>query len=87
MGKRTSKQLFQQYIGGKVILIISGPTNELANLEFDTMIEFQDYTKLDSSGTRYTEFLDKKEKRNVYNYLLKRVKENKNFKLEINNKL
>ena len=85
--KRTSKQLFHQYIGGKVIMIISGPTNELAELEFNTMIKFQDFTKLDETGTRYTEFIDKKERKNIYNYLLSEVDKNKNLKLEILNNI
>lgn len=81
--RRTTKQI----LGGTVILIISGPTSELADLEFDTMIKFQDYTRLDSTGTRFTEFLELSQKRNVYNYLLQRVKENKNFKIEVHNSL
>lgn len=85
--RRTSRELFHTYLGGKVILIISGPTSELADLEFDTMIEFQKYTKLDPTNTRYTEFLDKREKRKVYDFLLKSVQQNPNLKLEIKNSL
>lgn len=77
--RRTSKQI----IGGRVILIISGPTDNLADLEFDTLIEFQDYTQLDSTGTRYTEFLDKDVAEDVYDYLLTKVKEDPKLKLEI----
>jgi len=79
--RRTQKQI----LGGKVLLIISGPTYELADLEFDTFIKFQKYTQLDESGTRYTEFMDKKEKRQVYNFLLQKTKENKNLNLEVKN--
>ena len=79
--RRTQKQI----IGGKVILIISGPTNDLADLEFDTFVKFQKYTKLDSNGIRYTEFLDKRVKRDVYKFLVERVNENKNLKFEVKN--
>lgn len=81
--RRTEKQI----IGGRVILIISGPTSELADLEFDTLIEYQDYTQLDETGTRYTEFLDKSVKKQVYDFLMKRIKENHNLKIEVKNNL
>ena len=79
--RRTQKQI----IGGRVVLIISGPTNDLADLEFDTFIKFQKYTKLDESGRRYTEFLDRGVRRQVYNFLLEQVKLNRNLKLEVKN--
>ena len=79
--RRTQKQI----IGGKVILIISGPTNDLADLEFDTFVKFQKYTKLDENGIRYTEFLDRRVRRDVYKFLIERVNENKNLKFEVKN--
>lgn len=72
-------------LGGKVIAIISGPTNDLADLEFDTFIRFQKYTKLSQDKTKYTEFMEKRVKNDVYNFLKKRVQENKNLKFEISN--
>lgn len=72
-------------LGGRVIAIISGPTNDLADLEFDTFIKFQKYTKLSQDKTRYTEFMEKRVKNDVYNFLKKRVQENKNLKFEISN--
>lgn len=81
--RRTTKQI----LGGRVVLIISGPTDDLADLEFDTMINFQDYTKLDSTGTRYTEFLDLSIKKKVYDFLLDKVKLNKKFNIEVKNPL
>lgn len=72
-------------LGGKVIAIILGPTNDLADLEFDTFIKFQKYTKLSQDKTRYTEFMEKRVKNDVYNFLKKRVQENKNLKFEISN--
>lgn len=72
-------------LGGKVIAIISGPTNDLADLEFDTFIKFQKYTKLSQDKTKYTEFMEKRIKNDVYNFLKKRVQENKNLKFEISN--
>lgn len=72
-------------LGGKVIAIISGPTNDLADLEFDTFIKFQKYTKLSQDKTKYTEFMEKRVKNDVYNFLKKRVQENKNLKFEISN--
>lgn len=85
--RRTNRELFHTYLGGRVIMIISGPTNDLADLEFDTMIKFQKYTQLDATKTRYTEFLDKREKRQVYDFLQEKLHENPNLKIEIENSL
>jgi len=85
--KEWHRRLDREITGGRVILIISGPTDDLADLEFDTFIEFKDYTKLDESGTRYTEFLDKKVKKQIYEYLLKKVRENKKLKIDVKNYL
>ena len=81
--RRTTKQI----LGGQVIAIISGPTNDLADLEFDTFIKFQKYTQLDSTGTRYTEFMDLRAKKYVYDYLKQRVKDNPKLKFEIQNNI
>ena len=83
--RRINQQLPKQILGGKVIAIISGPTNDLADLEFDTFVKFQKYTKLDSTGTRYTEFLEKRKKPEIYKFLKESVKNNKNLKFEIQN--
>ena len=87
--RRTGYQLTHTYhiLGGKVLMIISGPTSDLADLEFDTFIKFQEYTQLSQDGTRYTEFMDIKAMRKVYEFLKKRVSENKNLKFEILNQL
>lgn len=85
--KEWHRRLDKEITGGRVILIISGPTDDLADLEFDTFIEFQDYTQLDETGTRYTEFLDKKVKRKVYDFLLKKVKENRKLRIDVKNYL
>jgi len=81
--RRTTKQI----LGGKVSLIISGPTNDLADLEFNTLVHFQDYTRLDESGTRYTEFLDLIVKRDVYKFLKDAVKNDKSLQIEVDNGL
>jgi len=81
--RRTTKQI----LGGQVIAIISGPTNDLADLEFNTFIKFQKYTQLDSTKTRYTEFMDLKAKRYVYDYLKQEVKKNPKLKFEIQNNI
>lgn len=81
--RRTTKQI----MGGRVVLIISGPTDNLADLEFDTLIEFQDYTKLTPDGKRYTEFLDLSVKEDVHEYLLERVLQDPALKIEIQNPL
>lgn len=60
--RRTTKQI----LGGRVIAIISGPTNDLADLEFDTFMKFMKYTQLNKEGTRYTEFMDKRCRKQVY---------------------
>ena len=75
-------------LGGKVIMIISGPTSLLADLEFDTFIKFKKYTQLSQDGTRYTEFMDKKIRNEVYKFLNDEVnKSNKKLKILINNKI
>ena len=81
--RRVEKQLPKQILGGAVIMIISGPTKDLADLEFNTMIKFQKYTKLNSEGTRYTEWLEKSQKRNIYNFLVSEVTKNPKLKFEI----
>lgn len=87
--RRINTQLMNQFqiLGGKVVAIISGPTNELADLEFDTFIKFQKYTKLSKDETRYTEFLDLKVKKQVYDFLKHRVSENKDLEFLIQNSL
>ena len=83
--RRVNKQLPKQILGGKVIAIISGPTNILADLEFNTMIKFQKYTKLNTDGTRYTEFIEKSQKNNVYRFLKDEVQKDTRLKFEIQN--
>lgn len=68
------------YLGGKILNVISGPTEDLADLEFDIFIKFMEYTQLNSSGTRYTEFMDKNIKNKVKKFLDDRVKNNSRLK-------
>ena len=77
--RRTSREI----LGGKVICIISGETLKLGQLEYDVFMEFIDYTLLNEEGTRYTEFMDKKVKRRVWNFIKKRVDEDPDLKFEI----
>lgn len=77
--RRTTKQI----LGGKTLMIISGPTIDLADLEFDVFVEFQEYTQLNQDGTRYTEFLDKKVKWKVYKYIENYVSKNPKLKYEV----
>lgn len=77
--RRTTKQI----LGGKVLAIVSGPTNDLADLEFDIMIKFQAFTQLDATGTRYTEFIDKSKKIEVSKFIRDAVKRNPALKYEI----
>ena len=79
--RRTTKQI----LGGNVVKIISGPTDDLADLEFDTFMKFKDYTQLDPTKTRYTEYLDKRIKLQVSKYLEEAVKKNPKLKFEVNN--
>lgn len=72
------------YLGGCIICVVSGLTEELADLEFDIFIEFMKYTKLNSEGTRYTEFMDKKIKLKVYNFIKSRVSSSNSMKFVIN---
>lgn len=87
--RRIEYQLVHQFqiLGGKVIAIISGPTNDLADLEFDTFVKFQKYTKLSEDKTRYTEFMDSSIKKEVYEFLKSRVSENNKIKFLIQNPL
>lgn len=77
--RRTTKQI----LGGRTLMIVSGPTIDLADLEFDIFVEFQEYTQLNPEGTRYTEFLDKKVKNKVYKYIENCVAKNPNLRYEI----
>ena len=61
------------YLGGKILEIVTGPTNELADLEFDIFINFKEYTQLDPTGSRYTEFMDSKIKNKVKKFIEDRV--------------
>lgn len=81
--KNWERRVTKQILGGQVVAIISGPTEDLADLEFDTFMKFKDYTKLDPSKTRYTEFLDLEVKNEVYDFLKHSVKTNPNLKFEI----
>lgn len=86
---RTTYQLVSKKseIPEEVLIIVSGLTEELAELEFNALLHFQDYTRLDSSGTRYTEYLDDKIKKELYDYILNWVKDNPKLKIEIKNPL
>ena len=84
--KNWERRIEHEILGGRVILIISGPTNDLADLEFDTMIKFQNYTKLNSEKTRYTEFIEKSQKMKINQFLRESVKNNSNLKIIIDNK-
>jgi hypothetical protein len=84
--KNWERRVTKQILGGTVIAIISGPTNDLADLEFDTMTKFNKYTKLNDTGTRYTEFLEKSQRNNIYRFLKDQVQKNKNLKFEIQNR-
>ena len=77
--RRTTKQI----LGGKVLMIISGPTDDLADLEFDTFMKFKDYTQLSSDGLRYTEYMDKKIKPQVSRFLTESVRKNPKLKFEL----
>lgn len=77
--RRTTKQI----LGGKVLKIISGPTNDLADLEFDIFMTFQKYTQLDQNKTHYTEYMDKKILKEVEKFLDDAVKKNPKLKFEI----
>ncbi len=85
--RRTTYELYPKktYLAGKVLMIISGPTPELADLEYNTFIKFQPYTQLNSEGTRYTEFMQKSVKSRVRKFLEQAVAENSNFKIETSN--
>lgn len=74
-------------LGGKVIMIISGNTPDLADLEFDTFIKFREFTQLSQDKTRYTEFMDKKIRNEVYKFLKERIENNKNLKIVVDNKI
>lgn len=75
----------QQILGGRVIMIIAGPTDDLADLEFDTLIEYQKYTRLNDAGTRYTEFLEKRARAGIWKTLDEAVSKNRALKFIIKN--
>ena len=67
---RTTYQIMPKKsdIPENILLLVSGLTEDLAELEFNALLDFQDWTKLNQDGTRYTEFLDDKVKSKLYNY-------------------
>lgn len=69
------------YLGGKILEVVAGPTNDLADLEFDILVKFQDYTLLSSDGSRYTEFMDKKISKEVIKFVNDIVKKSKNLSI------
>lgn len=79
--RRTTKQI----LGGRVIMIISGPTDDLADLEFDAFMKFKNYTQLSDDGKRYTEFMNKSAKSQIYKFLEDNVRKNKKLNYEIKN--
>lgn len=86
---RTGYQLVSKksQIKANVIAVIEGPVVNLAELEYNLLINFIDYTRLDSTGTRYTEYLDRKVKQSVYDYLKDAVKRDTNLNFIINNNI
>ena len=80
--RRTTKQI----LGGRTIMIISSPTNDLADLEFDVFMKFMNWTKLNQEGTRYTEFMDRQVRSKVYKYLEDYVRQHPVLKFEIKNR-
>lgn len=68
------------YLGGDIVSIISGPTNDLADIEFDIMIKFIDFTILDSTGSRYTEFIEKSVKSEVLKFVDDKVRSSRSLK-------
>lgn len=83
--RRMAYELYPKktHLGGKVIMIISGPTGSLGDLEFETLTKFSDYTQLNSDKTRYTEFLDKSAKLKIKKYLMSEVSKRKDLKIEV----
>jgi len=79
--KDWERRVTKQILGGKALMIIAGPTNDLADLEFSTLIKFQEFTQLDERGLRYTEFIDKSQKKKVEKYLKEAVKNNTNLRI------
>lgn len=84
--KDWERRVTKQILGGRIIMIISGPTNDLADLEFDVFMKFMDYTQLNQDKTRYTEFMDKKIKSKVYKYIENYVQTHPSLKYEIKNR-
>lgn len=86
---RTSYQIVSKKseIPETILLVVSGLTEDLAELEFNALLDFQDYTRLNAEGTRYTEFLDEKIKAKLYNYILDWTNNNPDLKIKIKNSL
>lgn len=83
--KNWERRVTKQIMGGEIIAIVSGRTDDLADLEFDTFITFQEYTQVSEDGTRYTEYLDKKIKNQVYQFIKNRVQETKGLRFIVQN--
>jgi hypothetical protein len=70
-----------------ILMIISGVTEDLAEIEYNALLKFQEHTILDPTGTRYTEYLSRDIKADIYKYLEDEVRKNPKLKFEIKNPL
>lgn len=77
------RRLSREILGGKTICIVSGETLKLGQLEYDIFMEFIDYTLPNEDKTRYTEYMDKKIKRKVFEFIKKRVDQDPDLKFEV----
>lgn len=83
--KDWERRVTKQITGGDIIAIVSGRTDDLADLEFDTFMTFQKYTQISGDGSRYTEYLDKRIKNLVYQFIKTRVQETPGLKFIVQN--
>lgn len=55
------------------IMLLSGPSHEIAKLEFDTLVKFENDTIVDSTNSYYTEFVSKSIKDSVVEFVNSQV--------------
>lgn len=56
-----------------IIRVFEGGSHEIAKLEFDTLVKFENYTLLNQNKTAFTEYLDKCILPEIISYLDERV--------------
>ena len=58
LGSTNTLQRRMNSLGGELLFLLKGPTKDIAELERDTLIKFEKYTKLSEDKSFFTEFME-----------------------------